>query len=154
MNGVFKRKTDGEREREKEEKEQMKNKNVLWWKQKIRNQGPFLTPLNISITIQRQIYHELVKFKFYGPSFAQVLFQDPKEKTELSVLIVMFLFLFNLKIIYLFIWLCQVLAMSCRIFQFRYVGSSSLTRTRTQASCIGSVESQKQDHLGVQPKVF
>ena len=32
MNGVFKRKTDGEREREKEEKEQMKNKNVLWWK--------------------------------------------------------------------------------------------------------------------------
>ena len=57
---------------------------------------------------------------------------------------------------YLFIWLRRVLVaarglfvFACRIFSYgvralscsRHVGSSSLTRHRTQAPCIGNVES-------------
>ena len=46
----------------------------------------------------------------------------------------------------IFIWLCQALVVACRRFscgsqtQLWHVGSSSPTRDRTQAPCIGSSE--------------
>ena len=59
-----------------------------------------------------------------------------------------FLRIWGLKKNYLFIWLHQVLIAACGIFlvagglfQLRSVGSSSPTRDRTWAPCIGSVES-------------
>ena len=41
------------------------------------------------------------------------------------VAIILLLLLFN---IYLLVWLCWVLVVAPRIFEFRYVGSSSLNR--------------------------
>ena len=46
-------------------------------------------------------------------------------------------FSFN-QFMYLLHW---VFVEACRTFQLRYVGSSSLTRDRTQALCIGSTKS-------------
>ena len=44
--------------------------------------------------------------------------------------------------IFLFIWLCWVLVVTCRIFfQLQHVGSNFLTRNQTQAPCIGNAES-------------
>ena len=62
-------------------------------------------------------------------------------------------FFFN---IYLFIWLCQILAAACGLLSCgmrilscgMHVGSSSLTRYRTRAPCIGSVVSYPLCHQG------
>ena len=58
-----------------------------------------------------------------------------------------FFFFFNF-----FIWLYQVLIAVCRILVV--MGSSSLPRDRTQASCLGSRESQPLDHQGSPKRTY
>ena len=70
----------------------------------------------------------------------------------------------KLSLVYLFIWLYQVLAAARGIFSLHYsmqdlfqlwhVRSSSLTRDQTQASCTESIESQPLAHQGNPPLKF
>ena len=46
-----------------------------------------------------------------------------------------------LLLLFKFIWLCQVLVVTLRIYYLLHVGSSSLTKDQTQVPCIGSMES-------------
>ena len=71
------------------------------------------------------------------------------------------LFIFNCFFKKTFICLCQFLVTACGISQlwpansqFRYVGSSSLTRDGTWAACVGSSESQPLDHYRSPSSLF
>ena len=87
-----------------------------------------------------------------GPSAVKV--QSPNYCTTREFLLSVYFFFF-LKI-YLFIWLHQVLVAAGRLLSCglrtlscgMHVGSSSLTRARTRAPCIGSTESYPLRHQG------
>ena len=75
---------------------------------------------------------------------------------------VQFLKIFIYLFIYHLFWLCRVLVAVCRIFVVAHgifscsmhVGSSSPTRDRTQAPCIGSAGSYPLDHQGSPSRIF